>query len=178
MKKAIWILSVLLFISILIIIFLIFFQKQNITRLTKSNDEALAYYKTQIDLRDQKIQELYHSPITKETIKYIPAEKKNDIILQQQKIIDADTQIIKDLYDRLDKTNTELKKKYDFKNSFSAFVLGGLDKELEIDLYTGIKYRRILFSLPKFNMFAGFGGAVKVYRVVGGALEVELGFTF
>jgi hypothetical protein len=173
MKKAIWILSILLFISISIIVLMLLISKKNNTKLTKENDTTLKDKPIVMDSRDNQIKDI--TPITNETIKYVTVKENEE---KYKKIIDADTIIINDLYDRLYKTNKALKSIFSFQHSLSIFALGGFDTTLKPDIYIGIMYRRYFTNLRFIEPFIGGGVAVKIYEDRGGAALFEVGFKF
>jgi hypothetical protein len=71
-------------------------------------------------------------------------------------------------------SNTLLQKKYT-KNGLFLFALAGIDASIEFDCYTGLVYQHYFFDN---RAYIGAGGAVKFYSKLGGALIVNIGFTW
>jgi hypothetical protein len=185
MKKAIWILSITLFISIGIIVLLIFSHQHRITNLTKSNDEIIKNKDALLDKRQQTIDYYIANPLTKETVKYLSSSEKDKKTIELQKAIEkiskSDGIIINDLYDRLNKTNETLKSTLRFQHSLSLFVMGGLSGSLQRlypDIFIGLTYRRYFTNCKLIEPFIGVGIAYKVYEDRGGATLFEGGFKF
>jgi hypothetical protein len=79
-----------------------------------------------------------------------------------------------DTNEALKKTTALLEKKHT-KNGLFLFALAGIDAKLEFDCYTGLVYQRYFFDN---RGYVGFGGAVKIYSVLGGSLIINVGFSF
>jgi len=178
MKKAIWILSIALFISLLVIAFLLWWHRLATSKIIQENNIILQNKEKLLTERENTINNLLENPITKETIKYLSSAKKDEIILNQQDIIKADTIIIDNLYDRLNKTNEALKATFSFQHSLSLFALAGIDKTITPDIYVGVMYRRYFTNCKLIEPFIGGGIAVKIYEDIGGAGLFEVGFKF
>jgi Ca2+/Na+ antiporter len=194
-NKVIIILSGLLLACLIIIFLIFFFQKKHETDLTKKNDKIIKELNQTIIDRDKKIKEIIDNPKIKivyktetiETLKIMPDEEKNQLIfnLQDQNkelritiddlnlIIKSDTAIIDGLKKSLFETNNILKSKKEKLNDISIFGLAGLDKNLNIDIYAGLIYKRTLYYNNYFSFNFGGGGAVKVYKELGGAITIE-----
>jgi hypothetical protein len=164
MKKniAIIILSVLLLIVSGLLVFTVFFNKKNETKLTRVNDEKIIELKYELQSRKKEIEKL----------KSLPIEER---VIIQEAIIEKDTEIINDLTFRLNETNEKLKNRFIVKHGLNIFALAGLDNDLNIDIYIGVTYRRYFLD---GRLFVGGGLAVKPYKNIGGAALLEIGFTF
>jgi hypothetical protein len=168
MKKstiAIIILSVLLFLSLSSLVLTVFIQRKSTNKLVIANDTKIIELKHDLKTRDAEIENLKNNP-------KITVEEK---VVIQEKIIEADTELIENLSFRLDKTNEALKKRFIPKHSLSAFALVGLDNTLNYDLYVGVLYRRYFLE---GRMFIGGGAFVKPRENIGGGISLEIGMTF
>jgi cell division protein FtsI/penicillin-binding protein 2 len=194
-NKVIIILSGLLLACLVIVFFIFFLQKKHETDLTKKNDEIVKNLNQIILDRDKKIKEIIDNPKIKiiyktetiETLKIMPDEEKNKLVLNLQDqnkelrktiddlnlIIKSDTTIIDSLKKSLFETNNILKSKKEKLNDISIFGLAGLDKNLNIDIYAGLIYKRTLYYNNYFSFAFGGGGAVKVYKDLGGSIILE-----
>jgi cell division protein FtsI/penicillin-binding protein 2 len=194
-NKVIFILSGLLLACLVIVFFIFFLQKKHETDLTKKNDEIVKSLNQIIIDRNKKIKEIMDNPIIKviyktetiETLRIMPDDEKNKLVINLQDqnkglrktiddlnlIIKSDTTIIDSLKKSLYETNNILKSKKEKLNDISIFGLAGLDKNLNIDIYAGLIYKRTLYYNNYFSFNFGGGGAVKVYKELGGSIILE-----
>jgi len=134
-----------------------FDKKENVyVNLIADRDKTISDYKLNKPKTEKEI--IYYETIKKDT-----------------KLIEELREDNKQLKTQLEKTNKALKSIYYIKHGLSLFALAGIDRELEIDVYTGIIYRRYLF---KGRFFIGGGAAIKLYDEIGVSGLFELGFTF
>lgn len=184
MKRTIAIIVLSLIIVALIVFDTAYFlkSKKNQTKQIEKNKELLTYLDTQLEERDKVIKNLIANPkiITKEKIISLPDQEKTKLIIDQQNslnkltdIIRQDSLIIETLKDNL-KKSTEIMNTPQLKHNVSLFVLAGIDTTKNIDIYAGLLYR--YYFIPR--MYAGCGGAIKLYQNIGGSLIFELGIAF
>lgn len=175
-SKIIIILISIIFILLLFIFlenFLIIKKKSKIIldsdNIITNYDIQERYEKALLKKREEKIKIVYK---TKDIIKY------KEIIKDDTELINRLTKDKKELRDQLEKSNNELKNINKKKNEIEIFGFGGIDTELEPDIYIGMKYNRNLYTGNKVDFYIGGGLAVKIYKNYGGAAILDLGIKF
>ncbi len=79
-----------------------------------------------------------------------------------------------DIYTEQEKIINDLKKSYK-RFGFDFYILIGIDKTINVDCYVGADFKTFLF---KNYISFDFGGALKIYKEIGGALKLGFSVNF
>lgn len=146
-------------------------EKQK-TELVQANEKKIDEVNALLEKEKNK------KPITIKEIQIMTDAEKEKTILTLQEEKKELLVTIEDLNDQLQKTNEQLKKYYQLKNSVDVIGMIGTDEELKLDVWVGIEYKRTFYINDKVAFNIGGGGAVKLKHNLGGAGIVSLGFKF